>query len=107
MRSTIEEILHTRHFDGTPEKPENDEITELAHRYWEERMRNHLPGTDLDDWLKAESQLIRQREAAIDEASEESFPASDPPASSQPSAGPPDHPKPKAADERGHKRKRK
>ena len=42
-----------------------------------------------------------------DEALEESFPASDPPASSQPSAGPPDHPKPKAADERGHKRKRK
>ena len=80
MSSTIEEILQTKHFGQTRDKPDQTQITELAHRYWEERMRNHLPGTQIDDWLKAESQLIHEREAALDEASEESFPASDPPA---------------------------
>jgi hypothetical protein len=37
-------------------------------------------GSALSDWLQAEEEIIRAREAAIDEASEESFPASDPPA---------------------------
>jgi hypothetical protein len=37
-------------------------------------------GSDLDDWLQAEEEILRAQEAAIDEASEESFPASDPPA---------------------------
>lgn len=42
--------------------------------------RGNQPGSDLDDWLQAEEQIRRAEEEAIDEASEESFPASDPPA---------------------------
>ncbi|MBK5290609.1 MAG: DUF2934 domain-containing protein [Acidobacteriia bacterium] len=38
------------------------------------------PGSELNDWLQAEEEMLRDREAAIDKASEESFPASDPPA---------------------------
>ena len=43
--------------------------------------RGKRAGAALNDWIRAE-QEIRQAEedAAIDEASEESFPASDPPA---------------------------
>ena len=37
-------------------------------------------GSELDDWLQAEEEIRRAEEEAIDEASEESFPASDPPA---------------------------
>jgi hypothetical protein len=32
-----------------------------------------------DGWLRAEEEILRAREEAIDEASEESYPASDPP----------------------------
>ena len=42
-------------------------------------VRGHQPGSELEDWLQAE-QEIRAREQSIDEASQESFPASDPPA---------------------------
>jgi hypothetical protein len=61
-------------------RPDQEEIAALARRYWEERQRSRQPGSALDDWLRAEAEIIRRREAAIDEASEESFPASDPPA---------------------------
>jgi DUF2934 family protein len=44
------------------------------------KQRGSAPGSALDDWLRAEKELIEAREAALDEASEESFPASDPPA---------------------------
>jgi hypothetical protein len=42
--------------------------------------RGNQPGSGLDDWLQAEKEIRRAEEEAIDEASEESFPASDPPA---------------------------
>jgi hypothetical protein len=44
------------------------------------RERGNRPGSDLGDWLKAEEEIRRAEEEAIDEASEESFPASDSPA---------------------------
>jgi hypothetical protein len=40
--------------------------------------RGDGPGTEVDDWLRAEAEILS--EDAIDESSEESFPASDPPA---------------------------
>jgi hypothetical protein len=40
--------------------------------------RDNSPGDELDDWLRAEAEI--QREDAVDESSEESFPASDAPA---------------------------
>ena len=42
--------------------------------------RGDRPSTPMDDWLRAEKQIREQEERAIDEASEESFPASDSPA---------------------------
>ena len=42
--------------------------------------RGNQAGSDLDDWLQAEKEIRQSVERAIDEASEESFPASDPPA---------------------------
>ena len=42
--------------------------------------RGNESGSELDDWLQAEDEIRRAQEQAIDEASEESFPASDPPA---------------------------
>jgi hypothetical protein len=36
-------------------------------------------GSELDDWLRAEAEILRPQDTAIDEASEESFPASDAP----------------------------
>ena len=45
------------------------------------RMRKDRPGSAMDDWLLAEEQIRREiKDQAVDEASEDSFPASDPPA---------------------------
>jgi hypothetical protein len=45
------------------------------------RLRGNRPGSAVDDWLLAEEQIRREiEEQAVDEASEDSFPASDPPA---------------------------
>jgi len=42
--------------------------------------RGSLAGSELEDWLRAEEEILGAQDAAIDEASEESFPASDAPA---------------------------
>jgi Protein of unknown function (DUF2934) len=42
--------------------------------------RGSQAGSELDDWLRAEAGILRAVDAAIDEASEESFSASDAPA---------------------------
>jgi hypothetical protein len=77
MTPSFEELAP---LEFAPLRPHQEEIASLARRYWQERQRNREPGSALDDWLRAEAEIIRRREAAIDEASEESFPASDPPA---------------------------
>jgi hypothetical protein len=59
-----------------------DDIDEqIRHRAYELYLaRGGTHGTELQDWLRAEEEIVKAREAAIDEASDESFPASDPPA---------------------------
>jgi hypothetical protein len=42
------------------------------------RLRGDRPGSAVDDWLRAEEEI--RAEQAVDEALEDSFPASDPPA---------------------------
>ena len=42
--------------------------------------RGDKSGSQLDDWLQAEAEIREAQERAIDEADEESFPASDSPA---------------------------
>ena len=44
------------------------------------RRRGNRPGSAKEDWARAEKEILEEEERAIDEASEESFPASDPPA---------------------------
>jgi Protein of unknown function (DUF2934) len=42
--------------------------------------RGKEPGSELDDWLQAEGEIRRTQDEGVDEASKESFPASDAPA---------------------------
>jgi hypothetical protein len=43
--------------------------------------RGYQSGSELDDWLQAEEEILHaEKDARVEEASEESFPASDPPA---------------------------
>jgi hypothetical protein len=53
-----------------------EQIRRRAYERYLERGRE--PGLELDDWLHAEGD-IRKTEEAIDEASKNSFPVSDPP----------------------------
>jgi hypothetical protein len=58
--------------------PLEERIRRRAHELYVQR--GNQSGSELDDWLQAEDEIRRAQEQAIDEASEESFPASDPPA---------------------------
>ena len=44
------------------------------------RLRGDRLGSAVDDWLRAEEEIRAAEDRAVDEASEDSFPASDPPA---------------------------
>ena len=56
----------------------SERIRRRAHELYVQR--GSQSGSELDDWLRAEEEILRAEDAAIDEASEESFPASDAPA---------------------------
>jgi hypothetical protein len=58
--------------------PLDERIRRRAHELYV--LRGNQSGSEFDDWLQAEDEIRRATEQAIDEASEESFPASDPPA---------------------------
>jgi len=59
--------------------PREERIRQRANELYVQR-DNHS-GSQLDDWLQAEEEIFRaHQDALVDEAAEESFPASDSPA---------------------------
>lgn len=63
---------------GTARAVDKERIRRRAHEIYVQRGRQ--PGLSLQDWLQAESEIRVADDEAVDEASEESFPASDAPA---------------------------
>jgi Protein of unknown function (DUF2934) len=64
---------------NTPaESPSRERIRRRAYELYIQRGKTS--GSELDDWLQAEAEIWTAEDQAIDEASQESFPASDPPA---------------------------
>lgn len=55
--------------------PLEEQIRRRAHEIY--LGRGAEAGSALSDWLQAEEEILREREATVDEASQESFPASD------------------------------
>jgi hypothetical protein len=67
----------------TKEPPAKTSLEErIRHRAHELYVaRGYHSGSELDDWLQAEEEILHaEKDARVEEASEESFPASDPPA---------------------------
>ncbi len=68
---------------------DREAVRKLAYRLWEERGRPE--GRADEDWFAAERRLQGEQKSAsrtVDEAARESFPASDPPASTLPDKPP-------------------
>lgn len=63
---------------GTARVVEKERIRRRAHEIYVQR--GQKPGLALQDWLQAEREVRSADDEAVDEASEESFPASDAPA---------------------------
>ena len=65
--------------EPAPERPSVEErIRRRAYELYVQR--GNQSGSELEDWLHAEEEIRRADDEAIDEASKESFPASDSPA---------------------------
>ena len=59
--------------------PREEQIRRRAYELYQQR--GNQAGSDIEDWLQAEAEILRaEGDARVDEASEESFPSSDAPA---------------------------
>jgi hypothetical protein len=69
--------LNQGHIRTLPDS-RRDRVRARAYQFYVQKGR--VPGFELEDWLRAEEEIAAVEDRLIDEASEESFPASDPPA---------------------------